>query len=160
MFRILRLAGSALILIVAAPLLATSASGQAGVTLGTLRCNVSSGWGLVVGSSKYLDCTFSSPNGDETYAGSISKFGVDIGYTRGGVIIWTVVAPTGALGPGSLAGTYLGGTASATVGVGIGANALLGGSTNSIALQPLSIEGNQGLNVAAGIGAVTLTWRR
>jgi hypothetical protein len=71
-------------------------------------------------------------------------------------MIWTVVAPTAQLSPGSLAGSYAGGTASATVGVGVGANALIGGSNNTIALQPLSIEGSTGLNVAAGIGALTL----
>ena len=38
--------------------------------------------------------------------------------------------------------------ASATVGVGLGANVLVGGSGNSIALQPVSIEGTTGLNVA------------
>jgi hypothetical protein len=62
--------------------------------------------------------------------------------------------------PGALTGNYAGGTASATVGVGVGANALIGGSTNTVALQPLSIEGNTGLNVAAGIAGVTLTPRR
>ena len=89
----------------------------------------------------------------EHYTGRISKFGADIGYTQGGVIVWGVVAPTAQLGPGALQGNYAGGTASATVGVGVGANALIGGSGNSVALQPLSIEGNQGLNVAAGIAA-------
>jgi hypothetical protein len=77
---------------------------------------------------------------NEHYVGNISKFGADIGYTQGGILVWTVIAPTAALGPGALAGNYVGGTASATVGVGLGANALVGGSNNSIALQPLSIE--------------------
>jgi hypothetical protein len=85
------------------------------------------------------------------------KFGVDLGYTQGGVMIWTVIAPTAVIAPGSLAGSYAGGTASATVGVGVGANALVGGSGNTIALQPLSLEGNSGLNVAGGIGAIQLT---
>src|ERR1700693_3490050 len=71
--------------------------------------------------------------------------------------VWTVFAPSGTLAPGALAGGYAGGTASATVVVGVGANALIGGGGNSIALQPLSIEANRGLNVAAGIGAMTLT---
>ncbi len=75
------------------------------------------------------------------------------------VALQGVVAPTANLAPGSLQGGYAGGTASATVGVGIGANALIGGSGNSIALQPLSIEGNQGLNVAAGIAAISLQYR-
>ncbi|MBV9858499.1 MAG: DUF992 domain-containing protein [Alphaproteobacteria bacterium] len=137
------------------------AKAQAGVNVGTLTCSVASGWGFVFGSSRGLNCTFSGAGGRyEQYTGSISKFGVDIGYTRGGVIVWSVVAPTPNFGPGILAGHYAGGTASATVGVGAGANALIGGSGNSIALQPLSIEGNTGLNVAAGIAEITLRYRR
>jgi hypothetical protein len=78
---------------------------------------------------------------------------------QGGVLIWTVVAPTANLAPGSFAGSYGGVTGSATVGVGLGANVLIGGSGNSIALQPLSIEGTTGLNVAGGITAMTLTYQ-
>jgi hypothetical protein len=137
--------------------LAAPAQAQSGVRVGTLTCNVSSGWGFVFGSSRALNCTFAGPGRYEYYAGNISRFGVDIGYTQGGVLVWTVVAPTANLAPGSLAGSYAGGTATATVGVGIGANALIGGSGNTVALQPLSLEGSTGLNVAAGIGAITLT---
>ncbi|HKS89528.1 MAG TPA: DUF992 domain-containing protein [Stellaceae bacterium] len=135
---------------------ATPAAAQGGVRVGTLTCNVSGAWGFIFGSTRSLACTFSGPGRVEYYAGNISKFGVDIGYTAGGVLIWTVVAPTAVLAPGSLAGSYAGGTASATVGVGLGANALIGGSNNTIALQPLSIEGTTGLNVAAGVAAMTL----
>jgi Protein of unknown function (DUF992) len=160
MFRRMRWAASTLVLTIGAlALAAPAAHAQAGVKVGTLTCSVSSGWGFIFGSSKDLNCTFAGPHGYEYYTGVISKFGVDIGYTRGGVLVWTVLAPTAQLSPGSLAGNYAGGTASATVGVGVGANALVGGSTNTISLQPLSLEGNQGLNVAAGIGAITLTWR-
>ena len=136
---------------------AAPAAAQGGVKVGTLTCNVSSGWGFVFGSSRALNCTFAAPGRYEYYVGNIMKFGVDLGYTQGGVLIWTVVAPTANLAPGSLAGGYAGGTASATVGVGVGANALVGGSGNTVALQPLSLEGQTGLNVAAGIGAITLT---
>lgn len=137
--------------------LAPPASAQSGVRVGTLTCNVSSGWGFVFGSSRTLNCTFSGLGRYEYYVGNISRFGVDIGYIQGGVLLWTVVAPTAVITPGSLAGTYAGGTASATVGVGVGANALIGGSNNTIALQPLSLEGTTGLNVAAGVAAMTLT---
>ena len=89
-----------------------------------------------------------------------SKFGVDIGYTNGGVLIWGVFAPTTNMARGALAGSYAGATGSATVGVGVGANVLIGGSNRSISLQPVSIEGNTGLNVAAGIGAITLRLAR
>jgi hypothetical protein len=134
------------------------ANAQGGVALGTLTCNVASGWGFIFGSSRGLNCTFGGPGGRyEYYVGNISKFGVDIGYTQGGVLVWTVVAPGANVGPGALAGTYAGGTASATLGVGVGANGLVGGSNNSIALQPLSIEANRGLNVAAGVAGMTLT---
>ena len=137
--------------------LATPAD-AAGVKVGALTCNVASGWGFVFGSSKEVRCVYAPEKGTpERYTGSIKKFGVDIGYTRGGVLVWGVVAPTSSLKPGSLAGEYVGGTASATLGIGAGAHALIGGFDKSVALQPLSIEGNTGLNVAAGIGALDLT---
>jgi hypothetical protein len=72
------------------------------------------------------------------------------------VIVWVVVAPTTSLAPGALAGDYAGVSGSASIGVGVGANVLLGGFKNSISLQPLSVEGMQGLNVAGGIAAVSL----
>jgi hypothetical protein len=140
-----------------APALTGPAAAQGGVQVGTLTCNASGSWGFIFGSTKSLACTFSAPGRIEYYRGDISKFGVDIGFTRGGVLIWTVFAPTTALRPGNLAGTYGGATASATVGVGVGANALIGGSGNHIVLQPVSIETNRGLNVAAGIASMTLT---
>ena len=132
----------------------------AGVKVGTLTCNVAGGFGFIIGSSRAVNCTFAPQGGPpQHYIGSIDKFGVDIGYVQGGVLIWTVVAPTANLAPGSLAGTYGGVTAGATVGVGAGANVLIGGSGNSVALQPVSIEGTTGLNVAAGVAAITLTYQ-
>jgi len=128
-----------------------------GVKVGTLACHVSSGWGFVFGSSRDLHCEFHpSKAGGERYEGTISKFGVDIGYTSGGELIWEVLAPSSDLRHGALQGDYGGATAGATVGVGVGAHVLVGGLDKSIALQPLSIEGNTGLNVAAGIGAISL----
>ena len=128
-----------------------------GVKVGTLTCNVASGWGFVFGSSKDLRCTF-RPNQHtaEHYTGTISKFGVDIGYTEGGVLVWGVFAPSSDVRPGALQGDYAGATASATIGVGLGANVLIGGLDKSFALQPLSVEGNKGLNIAAGVGAISL----
>jgi len=92
----------------------------------------------------------------ERYVGHIRKFGVDIGFQAGGVIVWGVFAPTTGLPKGALGGDYGGATASAAVGVGAGGNVLVGGFQRSITLQPLSIEGTTGLNVAAGIAEVTL----
>jgi hypothetical protein len=130
----------------------------ANVQMGNLTCNVASGWGFVFGSSKDLHCTFHPLKNQqvEHYTGSISKFGVDLGYTEGGVLIWGVFAPASDMKAGALQGDYAGATAGASVGVGASANVLLGGLKKSIALQPLSVEGNKGLNVAAGIGAISL----
>jgi hypothetical protein len=140
--------------------LPTTALAQGGVRVGTLTCNVVSGWGFVFGSSKSLHCTFApAPRRAEFYAGTINKFGVDIGYTQGGVLVWAVFAPTANLAPGALNGNYVGATGSATVGVGAGANVLVGGSNSTISLQPVSVEGNTGLNVAAGIGSISLRYQ-
>jgi len=129
------------------------------VQVGVLTCNLSSGLGFIVGSSRAVDCTFSSPNGPpQHYVGSLNKVGVDIGYLQGGVMVWSVVAPTVSLAPGSLSGSYSGVTASATVGIGVGANVLVGGSGNSIALQPVSVEGTTGLDVAAGLAEICPSW--
>ncbi len=139
--------------------LGTAAQAQA-VKAGVLTCNVASGFGFIFGSSKAVNCTFAPGGGPpQHYAGAINKFGVDIGYVQAAVIVWAVLAPTTNPGPGSLAGTYVGATASATVGVGVGANVLVGGSGSSISLQPISIEGNTGLNVAGGIGELSLTFQ-
>jgi hypothetical protein len=128
-----------------------------GVNVGTLTCNVASGWGFVFGSSKDLHCTFRQNDRHvEHYTGEISKFGVDIGYTEGGVLVWGVVSASSDVRPGALDGDYVGATANATVGVGLGANVLVGGFDKSFALQPLSVSGNRGLNVAAGVGSISL----
>jgi hypothetical protein len=104
-----------------------------------------------------LRCTFSGPGGKvENYTGEIRKFGVDIGYAANGVIVWGVLTSSTTLEPGALAGDYAGATGSAAVGVGVGANVLVGGQKDSISLQPLSVEGMTGLNVAGGIAVLNL----
>ncbi len=134
-------------------------NGSGGVKVGTLSCNERGGWGLIVGSSHPVRCTFSDGERVERYEGSISRMGVDLGYQHSSTLVWAVVAPHDRPAHGALAGHYGGATAGAAVGVGLGANALVGGSDRSIALQPLSIEGKTGLNVAAGIGGMTLRAR-
>lgn len=134
------------------------ATNRHGVNVGYLNCHVAGGVGFIFGSSKDLDCLLVRTDGvAERYTGAIKKFGIDIGFTKSGHIVWAVFAP-GSIAPGSLRGTYGGVTASATVGVGVGANVLLGGSSKQITLQPISVEGNKGLNVAAGIGEVELNY--
>ena len=134
-----------------------TAQAAGGVKVGTLTCNVAGGWGHVIGSSRRVSCVFSpSRYVAERYVGHITKIGMDLGYRRSGTIVWGVFAPTDRVGRGDLHGSYGGVTASATIGVGLGANALIGGSNRTFTLQPVSIEGSTGLNVAAGIGGLDL----
>jgi hypothetical protein len=149
-------AATAGVLAFAAPAFAKD---EAGVKVGTLTCNVESGWGFVFGSSKDMNCSYAPDKGKAVrYTGTINKYGVDVGYAEGGVMIWVVVAPTSDIGPDALEGDYAGATAGAAVGVGGSANALVGGLDKSIALQPLSLEGHKGLNLAAGIASIELKY--
>jgi hypothetical protein len=131
---------------------ATEASAQGRAKVGTLTCNLAPTIGLIVASKQRLSCTY-APDGPwppERYFGSFTTVGVDIGFKSGGRLVWAVFAPTNGYYHGALAGTYVGASADVTIGVGLGANALVGGSHRSFALQPLSLEGNFGLNVAGG----------
>src|SRR5580698_7212261 len=137
--------------------IASAVASPAGVKVGTLTCDVAGGMGFVFGSTKDLTCSYSPTNAIvERYAGTISKWGVDIGFTGKGKLVWAVFAPTSDVRPGAIEGQYAGATAQADVGVGLGANVLVGGLDKSIALQPVSVEGSTGLNVAAGIGSISL----
>ncbi len=150
--------GFTLALVAALAVLAGPAVAQdAGVKVGFLTCNVEGGVSFIFGSSRDMTCIY-SPSADrsERYKGTISKFGVDIGFVSSAVIVWGVIAPTTDVAPGALAGEYAGGTAGVSLGYGLAANALIGGSGQTVGLQPLSIEGNEGLNIAAGIGAMSL----
>lgn len=135
---------------VAAPQAATR------VEVGVLACTAKGSKGFIFGSTRELRCRFNRKGRDEYYTGTINKFGIDIGSTEQAQIAWAVLAPTANLPPRSLVGSYGGVSAEATVGVGLGANALVGGSSKSIVLQPLSVQSQQGLNVAAGIAALQL----
>ncbi len=129
---------------------------QTSVNVGSLTCNVAGGVGFVFGSSRTLNCLFTRTDGSaERYEGTIRRYGVDVGFTRDSTIVWMVFAP-GSIAPGTLSGEYTGPTAQGTFGVGIGANVLLGGSSNQVTLQPVSVEGSVGLNAAAGVAAMSL----
>jgi hypothetical protein len=145
---------------VGAVALQAPARADAAVKAGMMTCQVASGWGFVFGSSRNLHCTYTASGRATKYTGKISKFGVDIGYLQSGVLVWAVLAPTSDLAPGALTGDYGGVTAGATAGVGGNANILIGGSTKSISLQPVSVEGDKGINVAAGIAAISLKYQR
>jgi hypothetical protein len=99
-----------------------------------------------------LTCTFTNSRGEgEVYVGSIRRFGLDLGATAGGQMVWAVFAPSGRYTRGALAGSYSGASAEASVAAGLGANVLVGGSNRSFALQPLSVQGQTGLNLAIGV---------
>jgi len=144
-------AASALTLLAGTPVLA-----QAKVKAGTLTCTGGAGVGLVLGSTKSYSCSYTSVSGiKEKYAASITKIGLDIGVTEASTMVWTVLAPTEVPHRG-LAGNYAGATADASIGIGGGAKVLLGGSNNSIALQPLSVQGQTGLNLAVGVAELSI----
>jgi hypothetical protein len=126
------------------------------VQVGTLACSISAGVGMVVASQRNVSCNFQPDGGPpEAYTGTMTRVGVDVGFTTGGAMVWGVFADTNRYA-GMLSGTYAGATAEATVAAGLGANVLVGGSNRSVALQPLSVQGQVGLNVAAGVGALEL----
>jgi Protein of unknown function (DUF992) len=127
------------------------------VQVGTLECRGGASIGFIVGSVTNLGCVLRIDGlPEDRYVATIRKVGVDIGITEQTRLAWSVYAPTARLGPGDIAGSYAGVDGSATVGLGLGANALVGGSNKSVALQPLSVEGNVGLSVAAGLEGLEL----
>lgn len=127
--------------------------------IGLLTCDVEGGVGLILGSKKKMTCVFEKQDGTtETYTGRVTKIGVDIGITRESVIKWGVLAPADAHTSGALAGKYAGVSAEATVVGGVGANVLIGGGADSFALQPLSVQGQTGLNIAGGIASMKLEY--
>ena len=132
--------------VAAMALTATTSAMAAQVQVGVLTCDVDAGVGLIFGSSKAVSCEFKRDGADEVYEGSIDKIGLDLGVTGGGKIVWLVFAASDDVDEGALAGTYLGASAEATLGLGIGGNWLVGGFEDSIALQPFSVTGTIGVN--------------
>ncbi len=139
--------------------LPANAGSDANVQIGILKCTVDGGVGLILGSSKGLNCTFKKDGGiREHYTGNVNKFGLDIGVTKKAKISWLVFAASGKNAHGALAGGYVGLSAEVTVGGGVGANLLVGGFNKSFTLQPLSVQVQEGLNIAAGIGSMNLKY--
>lgn len=154
--KLVSLAGAAL-----ATSLAFAPAAQAapkGVKVGMLTCSMSDGWDLIR-TNRDLRCIYYPAGSDqpEHYIGNMDSVGVNLGYREEGKIAWAVLAPSSDVRPGALEGDYAGVTAGATVGLGLDANVFFGGMDKSIALQPISVEGNEGVDLAAGIGLVQLT---
>jgi hypothetical protein len=124
---------------------------------GVLSCTMAPTIGLIVGSRQTMRCEFRPERGTpEFYAGVISRIGLDLGFTAGGQMAWAVLMSAQVPVRGSLTGTYVGGSGDIALGIGVGANVLIGGNNNSVALQPVSIEGQIGLNLALGIANLQL----
>jgi hypothetical protein len=147
--------------LIGAAALAASAAIPAGaqssrVQVGQLACSISAGIGLIVGSQRNVSCNFQPNSGPpELYTGTMGILGLDVGFTTGSAMVWGVFTDTSRYS-GMLNGTYVGATAQATAIAGVGANWLVGGSNHSVALQPLSVQGQVGLNAAGGIGALEI----
>jgi len=153
-------------LILAGAAIATLATSFAGtyaqqpmerLRVGVLECRGGASVGFIVGSVTNLGCVLRADGmPEDRYIATIRKVGVDLGITQESALAWGVYAPVARLGPGDLSGTYAGAQGSAAIGVGVGGNVLIGGSDNSIALQPLSVQGQVGLSVAAGLESLEL----
>ena len=134
-----------------------AAHAQDRVQVGVLECRGGASVGFVVGSVTNLGCVLRIEGmPEDRYIATIRKVGLDLGITQETALAWGVYAPVNRLGPGDLAGDYAGAQGSASVGVGAGGNMLVGGSNNTIALQPLSLQGQVGINVAAGLESLEL----
>lgn len=134
------------------------ASEVQGEQIGELKCEIAGGWGMILGSAKDVTCSFKHKNGTvEKYAGKMTKLGIDIGKTEKSYMSW-VVFTTAENKPGeyALAGDYVGVSTGASLGIGLGANALVGGSKKQIGLQPISVEGMQGVNLALALASLKL----
>jgi hypothetical protein len=126
--------------------------------LGTLTCKGGAGVGLILGSEKTYACTFSQANGGppEHYEAAVTKIGLDIGVTGETTLVWTVLSAQGPIDPRGLAGNYVGASADVALGIGAGAKVLVGGSKSQITLQPLSVQGQTGVNLALGVAEFSL----
>lgn len=148
-------------MIVAFLLVSVESQAQQRVQVGTLTCRLAPSVGLVVGSRQRMDCQLVRSQGGrpERYSGVTTRIGLDLGITAGGVMTWVVFASTRSPGRGFLTGDYVGASGDIALGVGVGANALIGGSRRSVMLQPLSVSGQVGINLALGVAGLTLRYR-
>jgi hypothetical protein len=126
--------------------------------VGTLTCRLNPSIGFIIAGHQSMECTYqpAGPFPPQAYQGAINMIGLNVGVTAGGILSWTVFAPTTGVPAGTLSGEYVGASGDVGLGVGAGANILLGGSGRSFALQPLSVEGSVAVNIALGVSMLTL----
>lgn len=127
---------------------------------GMLNCKLNPSIGFIIVGHQSMECRFvpSMPGPPQFYEGALNTVGIDIGIIGGGALAWGVLAPTAGVPAGALAGTYVGASGDVALGVGVGANVLVGGSNRSFALQPVSVEGSVALDVTLGLSALQLRW--
>lgn len=150
------LAAIALVVVLAAP--AESQAPPAWTQVGMLSCKLNPSIGFIIAGHQTMECVFrqNPPNPPQAYDGALNTVGLDIGITAGGVMGWAVLAPTTGAPAGALAGEYVGASGDIGLGLGVGANVLIGGSGRTFALQPVSLEGSVAVNVTLGVSALKL----
>jgi Protein of unknown function (DUF992) len=150
------LAAVALIVVLAAP--ADAQSPPSWTQVGMLSCKVDPSIGFIIAGHQSMQCRFTqnAPNPPQAYEGALNMVGLNIGISAGGVFGWAVFAPTVGMPAGALAGEYVGASGDIGLGVGVGANVLIGGSGRTFALQPVSLEGSVAVNVALGVSSLKL----
>jgi hypothetical protein len=147
----------ALVTILFAP--ASAQTPKTWTQVGMLRCKLNPSIGFIIAGHQSMECRFvpsdpgSPPQG---YQGALNTAGLDIGISAGGVLGWAVLAPTGGIPAGALSGEYVGASGDLGIGLGAGANVLIGGSARTFALQPVSLEGSIAVDVALGVSALKL----
>ena len=154
--RCLTLAALALVAMLSAP--AGAQSPPSWTQVGMLRCVVDPSIGFIIAGHQSMQCQFTqnAQFPPQAYQGALNMVGLNIGISAGGVFGWAVFAPTIGIPAGALAGEYVGASGDIGIGLGVGANVLVGGSARTFALQPLSLEGSVSINVALGVSALKL----
>jgi hypothetical protein len=134
---------------------------QSWAQVGGLSCKVNPNIGFIIAGHQPMECLFTSSipsDPPQAYDGAINTVGLNVGISAGGVLGWAVFAPTSGVPAGALAGDYVGVSGDIGLGVGVGANVLLGGSGRTVALQPLSLQGSVAVNVVLGMSSLSLHW--
>ena len=148
---------SAMAALTALALSSIPVSAQQQVQAGMLECRGGESISFIVGSVSEFNCIYRPNFGPvQAYRAKLTRAGIDVGVTAVSGLAWGVFAPTQQIGLGDLSGNYGGATAGGAFVVGAGAHVMYGGSNNSFALQPLSIEGQVGINVYAGVAGLEL----
>ena len=153
-----QIAAAVMSLLTAALLPAKAQAPQPWAQVGVLMCTVNPNIGFLIAGHQPMECHFTptAPAPPQAYDGALNTVGIDIGVSAGSVLGWGVFAPTSGVAPGALAGEYVGATGDLGLGIGAGANLLIGGSARTFALQPLSLQGSIALNVVLGVSSLKL----